>query len=118
MPRPGYHLGMPRMPLKTAPAAPAPDSCVPRSNDREPARTEIMLHPTARPSPCYSRCYCTQPGDRKGRHYIAQATSVVQFAGCHVLALTAPTRRFVVDPPVLARPLLPAPGSRQHEHDE
>src|SRR2546428_12816826 len=109
--RPGYHQGMP---LKTAPA---PDSCVPRSNDREPARIESTLRPIARPSPCYSQCCYAQPSQLLPS-LLALATSAVQLAGCHALALTVPTRRFVVDPPVLARPPPQAPGSKQHEHDE
>src|SRR5881275_1127359 len=94
----------PRYPL--LPPVPAAGKFALHSSDQVSTRTSTVPHRTARLS----------AGAARHPHLLlVLATTRAPLAGCHVPALSGPTRHLAVAPPVLAPLARPMPGSTQHE---
>src|SRR2546430_14209046 len=88
------------------PPAPAPGKFALHSSDHASTRTSTVPHRPAR----------LPPGAARPPHLLlALVTTRAPLAGCHVPALSGPTTRLAVAPPVLAPLARPMPGSTQHE---
>src|SRR6266566_3477760 len=93
-------------PFSHLPPAPAAETFALHSSDHVSTRTSTVPHRTARLS----------AGAARPPHLLlVLATTRAPLAGCHVPALSGPTRHLAVATPVLAPLALPRPGSTQHE---